>query len=85
MNPFEMVVLIVAIVMIASVAKARYRAAEPRRDEAEAPRPLGPDPENRALREELRALKARVVTLERIATDRSTDLDREIEALRDRT
>ena len=26
MNPFEMVVLIVAIVMVASIAKARYRA-----------------------------------------------------------
>ena len=44
----------------------------------------GPDPEAQALREEIRQLKARVATLERIATDSSSSLDREIESLRDR-
>lgn len=42
------------------------------------------DAENQRLREEVRALKDRIAVLERIATDSSTSLDREIEALRDR-
>lgn len=42
------------------------------------------DAENQQLREEVRALKDRIAVLERIATDSSTHLDREIEALRDR-
>jgi hypothetical protein len=42
------------------------------------------DAENERLRDEVRALKDRIAVLERIATDRSTDLDREIESLRDR-
>jgi len=44
----------------------------------------GDDVENQRLREEVRALKDRIAVLERIATDSSTNLDREIEALRDR-
>ncbi|MBA2936316.1 hypothetical protein HZF05_19715 [Sphingomonas sp. CGMCC 1.13654] len=42
------------------------------------------DAENQRLREEVRALKDRIAVLERIATDSPTQLDREIEALRDR-
>jgi hypothetical protein len=42
------------------------------------------DAENQRLREEVRALRDRIAVLERIATDSSTHLDREIEALRDR-
>jgi hypothetical protein len=42
------------------------------------------DAENQRLREEVRALKDRIAVLERIATDSSSNLDREIEALRDR-
>lgn len=77
MNPFEMVVLIVAIVMIASVMRAKMTS----RDGA-------PDPqdsaENRRLREEVRELKERLHVLERIATDRENSLAREIDELRDR-
>ena len=82
MNPFEMVVLIVAIVMIASVLKARYRVssvdgyAGPTRDDPAA------KTEADQLRAELRQLKDRVATLERIATDSTTALDHEIEQLR---
>jgi uncharacterized membrane protein YgcG len=84
MNPFEMVVLIVAISAVASIFRAKYRVpgGSRRRDRD------GPlhDPENDRLREELRALKDRVAVLERIATDndRGLQLDREIEALRHR-
>ena len=84
MNPFEMVVLIVAICVIGSVVRAKYGV---RRD-APVSDQYREDPaaaaENARLREELTALKRRVATLERIATDGSSALDREIEALRDR-
>jgi len=83
MNPFEMVVLIVAIVSIAGVIRAKYGVV--RRDKGEDfVRP--DDGENQRLRDELRALKERVAVLERIATDtdRGLSLDREIEALRHR-
>lgn len=77
MNPFEMVVLIVAIVMIAGVLRARYKSVE----QGSAAQP---DPDAIRLREEVRQLKERVATLERIATDSSSSLHREIEALRER-
>jgi C4-dicarboxylate-specific signal transduction histidine kinase len=72
-----MVVLIVAIVMIARIVRSGMRQ-ENRRIEA------GRDPEAVRLQEEVRQLKERLAVLERIATDDSSALDREIEALRDR-
>ena len=73
-----MVVLIVTIVMIAQVLRARYRALP--RD--------GIDPAERAenlrLREEVKELKQRLHVLERITTERENSLSREIEELRDR-
>lgn len=83
MNPFEMVVLIVAITAVASIFRARYGVVRNRKGD-EFVRP--DDGENIRLREELRALKERVAVLERIATDddRGLALDREIEALRHR-
>lgn len=83
MNPFEMVVLIVAISAVASIFRAKYGISHRRKDRDV---PMVNDPENDRLREELRALKDRVAVLERIATDndRGLQLDREIEALRHR-
>lgn len=77
MNPFEMVVLIVAIVMVTSVLKGRHR----RGGKAGAV-----DEDAGRLRDEVRALKERVAVLERLITDDrgSRDLEREIEALRSR-
>ncbi len=72
-----MVVLIVAIVMFARVYRDRQR-----NDETRAAR--FNDPEAARLREEVKALKERLAVLERIATDSSNSLDRQIEALRDR-
>ncbi len=77
----HMVVLIVAIVMIASVLKAKYRRDETDGGFRDGGAARG---ETAALQTEIRALKQRVATLERIATDGSNALDREIEALRDR-
>ena len=77
MNPFEMVVLIVAIVMGARVLRARYQA--------QGDQPMRPDTgETQALRHEIANLKDRIAVLERLATDThdSVRLDREIERLR---
>lgn len=80
MNPFEMVVLIVAIVMIASVFKVRHGSRQRGRDDT--------DPVERAetmrLREEVKMLKERLHVLERITTEKESSLSREIEELRDR-
>ncbi|MGE5722397.1 MAG: hypothetical protein ACM3YM_08030 [Sphingomonadales bacterium] len=81
MNPFEMVVMIVAIVMIAGVFRTRSRAGGPammarQREDAE---------ETRRLRAEVNVLKERVAVLERIATDKGSLLEQEIEQLRDRS
>lgn len=80
MNPFEMVVIIVAIVSIAGIVKAKYGRGGVAED-GEAP---ASDPDARRLREEVRTLKERIAVLERIATDRTSSLDHEIERLRDK-
>lgn len=77
-----MVVLIVAIVMIASIIKARHgsrhgigqRDAESRPEAAETNR----------LRDEVKQLKERLAVLERITIEKENSLEREIEQLRDR-
>lgn len=88
MNPLEMVVAIVAIVMVASVLKARYGI---HKDKDGIERYHGADPaaaaEAARLRDEVRSLKERVQVLERVITDNETSslrLDREIEQLRDK-
>ena len=81
MNPFEMVVLIVAMAMIAGVLKARYGSGGQRSRD-------GGEPVERAetlrLREEVKMLKERLHVLERITTEKESSLSREIEELRDR-
>ena len=65
MNPFEMVVAIIAIVMIAQVVKARMGVVNRHKGEDFIHR--GPDPEADRLRAEVKALKDRVAVLERLA------------------
>ena len=78
MNSYEMVAIIVAIVMIATVLKARYRYNRPNEgDPVETAESL-------RLREEVKALKERIHVLERIATEKENSLAREIDDLRDR-
>jgi uncharacterized protein YlxW (UPF0749 family) len=81
MNQFEMVVLIVAIVMIASVLRARYTGGGRRHRDVEAPQAAA---ENQRLKEEVRALHERIAVLERITVEKESSLEREIEKLRDR-
>ncbi len=75
-----MVIMIVGIVMIASVLRARYgyRRGRNGQDIVQA------DPDSERMREEIKALKERIAVLERLATDTNSAvaLDREIEKLR---
>ncbi|MBB3981939.1 uncharacterized protein YlxW (UPF0749 family) [Sphingobium fontiphilum] len=80
MNPFEMVVAIVAITAIASVIRAKYGVV--RRHKGEDVIQRGSDPEAERLRAEVKQLKERVAVLERLATDSSTALEREFEKLK---
>lgn len=87
MNPFEMVALIVLIVTVGTVLKARYGVG---RDMHGNDVPLhkgAVEQENKELRRDLRAMQERLAVLERLATDSndsSARLDREIERLRDK-
>jgi hypothetical protein len=73
-----MVVLIVAIVMISVVLKARYKAKTPGHGLPDA----RADGEALRLREEVKALKERLAVLERITVEKENSLAREIEDLR---
>jgi len=82
MNPFEMVVLIVAIVMVASIVRARYGYSR------RGGRIEGSSPEERAenlrLRDEVKELKERIKVLERITVEKENSLAKQIDDLRDR-
>jgi hypothetical protein len=77
-----MVVLIVAMVMVASILKARYNTR--RFDQGELDTGTSKGVDAARLRDEVRTLKERIAVLERIATDRTNSLDHDIEQLRDR-
>ena len=82
MEKYEFILAIVAIVMFASVLRARYGYVHRRRrgqEQIEAP-----NYESERLKDEVRTLKERIAVLERIATDKESTLEREIERLRDR-
>lgn len=81
-------VLIVAIIMIASIARARYgygRFGRSRRygrdDEMISSQERA---ENLRLRDEVKELKERIKVLERITVEKENSLANEIESLRDR-
>ena len=77
MNPYEMVLGIVLIATIGAILKARFKS-EARRVR------VADDPEAIRLKEEVKILRERIQVLERIVTDKESQLDREIERLRDR-
>jgi uncharacterized protein YlxW (UPF0749 family) len=84
MNSGELIiVLIVAIVMIASIARARYGyGRHGRRDRDDiAPQEHA---ENLRLRDEVKELKERIKVLERITVEKENSLSRQIDELRDR-
>jgi hypothetical protein len=83
-NQFEMVVLIVAIVMAASVFRAKYGYGRFGRHRGGEQVSAQDQAENLRLRQEVGELKERIKVLERIAVDKENSLSREIEDLRDR-
>ena len=78
-----MVVWIVAIVMIASIFKAKYGYGRHRRRNSELVPPQE-QAETLRLREEVKELKERIKVLERITVEKENSLAREIESLRER-
>ena len=82
MNPFEMVVLIVGIVMLASVLRAKY--GYHRRGRGGDGISAEEHAETLRLRDEVKQLKERIHVLERIAVEKEDTLSRQIEELRDR-
>lgn len=73
-----MIVLIVLIGVVGGIIKSRHRSgASPDQGTLETS-------DAARLRDEVRTLKERIAVLERIATDKDSHLDREIERLRDR-
>ena len=77
MDPFSMVVGIVLIVTIGGIVRAKYKhgGKELR---------LADDPDAIRMRDEIKMLKDRIATLERITVEKENSLAREIEQLRDR-
>lgn len=76
-------VLIVAIVMIASIFRARIRGPYRRHDNFVGNNGQA-QVENERLREEVSQLKERIKVLERITVEKENSLSREIDSLRDR-
>lgn len=75
-------IVIVLIVMIASVLRAKYTGGRRRHRDGGASLAYD-DAEAARLREEMKALKARLAVLERITVEKENSLAREIEQLRD--
>jgi uncharacterized protein YlxW (UPF0749 family) len=76
-----MVVLIVALVMIAGIVKAKMGV---RRDSKGNEYVARDERETERLRDEVKQLKERLQVLERITVEKENSLEREIERLRDR-
>jgi uncharacterized protein YlxW (UPF0749 family) len=78
-------IIIVAIVMIASILRARIRGPYRRRfASGDDQMQLQTQAENQRLRDEVTELKERIKVLERITVEKEGSLSREIESLRDR-
>ena len=100
MNPFEMVIAIVAITTIGSIIRAKYMGRGFTRRDRERDRfgvrgfvrargiddddGYEEDRETVRLREEVKMLKDRIQTLERITVDKENSLARQIDDLRGR-
>ena len=82
MNPFEMVVMIVAIVTIGKVLSNRMGAKDKRWKVNSIG--SGDDAENQRLQAEVARLNDRIRVLERLATDPAKRLADEIESLKDK-
>jgi uncharacterized protein YlxW (UPF0749 family) len=77
-----MVVLIVAIVMVASIVRAKYGYSRHRRQDGQVS--AQDTAETLRLRDEVKELKERIKVIERITVEKENSLAKEIESLRDR-
>jgi uncharacterized protein YlxW (UPF0749 family) len=75
-----MVVMIVAVVTIASIIKARVKYSHGGAAQPDSQTHL----ENQRLRDEVQQLKERIKVIERITVEKENSLSRQIEELRDR-
>jgi len=75
--------IIVAMVMIAGIFKARYRYEHKNRDQASEGDSRAALAEAERLREEVKQLKERLHVLERITVEKESSLEREFSRLRD--
>jgi hypothetical protein len=78
LNPFEFVLIILALIFGFTLLKHRLGI----RDQGD--QPLVEDRENVRLREEVQELKERIKVLERITVEKENSLARQIDELRDR-
>ena len=86
-NPFAMVVLIVLIVTIGSVIRAKLGIRRDNKGNEYAIRDGRDDAlveEIRRLRDEVKSLRERQAVIERITVEKENSLEREIERLRDK-
>lgn len=90
MGPFEMVVAIILIVTIGKIISAKQKAKHGIIEDEDMlgnkTQRLISNSETQGMQDEIRALKDRIVVLERIATENNSanDLNRQIEELRNR-
>jgi len=82
MNQYEMAVLIVVVVMVASVIRSIFGVGRRGRNRDQLP--VRDDAETKRLRDEVKQLKDRLAVIERITVEKENSLEREIERLRDR-
>jgi hypothetical protein len=85
MNPFEMVVMIVAITALVSIYRAKHGIVRHGRGRGATEEFVGKsNPDAERMQDEIKALKERIIVLERVITDTNSAsaLDREIEKLR---
>lgn len=90
MGPFEMVVAIILIVTVGKIISAKQKAKHGIIEDEDMlgnkTQRLISNSETQGMQDEIRALKDRIVVLERIATENNSanDLNRQIEELRNR-
>jgi uncharacterized protein YlxW (UPF0749 family) len=75
--------IIIAMIMIAGVFKARYRYEHKYRDRLSGDDSRAATAEAERLREEVKQLKERLHVLERITVEKESSLEREFARLRD--
>jgi hypothetical protein len=83
-NPFAMVVMIVFIISVASVLRAKFGYRRNRDRHGSMLAPAQDSMETQRLRDEVTRLRDRLEVLERITVEKENSLAREIENLRDR-